>query len=85
MYPRANKERPRKRDDSPDTCHCNKAIPGETTIRLDNVVETNRRSLHQAERHHGEADLQTHPALWRRVLRYEAEDERTERSNEERG
>jgi hypothetical protein len=57
MDPRSDEERPRKRDDGPDTCDCNKAISCNATIRLDDVVEPDRWRLHETERHHCKTDL----------------------------
>jgi hypothetical protein len=83
MHPGPDEERPRKRDDSPDACNSDEAISRNATVRLDEIVETDRWRLHKAKGHHRKTNLQAHPAFWRRILRYEAEDKCTERGNEE--
>jgi hypothetical protein len=83
MDPCTNKEGPCKRDNSPDASDCDKAVSCDASIRLDEVVEANRRCLHETERHHGKTDLQANPASRRGVIRDESEHEGAYCSNRE--
>ena len=83
MDPIPNKERPSKRNNSSDTCHSNETVARDTVIRLDEVVEADRRRLHESESNHAGPELQADPPLGRGILSYKAEDERAACCDEE--
>jgi hypothetical protein len=83
MDPCADEECPRKRDDSPDASDCNKTVSCNAAIRLDDIVEANRRCLHETERHHSKTDLQANPACRRGMIRDETKHERAYCSDSE--
>lgn len=73
--PLADEERPGKANRCARRGDGDEAVTSKAAIRFNDIVEAHRWRLHETESDKAKSKLQTHPARWRGVLRYEAEDE----------
>ena len=73
--PLAHEEGPRKGDDGSRGGDHDEAVSSQGTIRIDEVVEADRRHLHEAKHDRAKAELKADPPQFRRVLRHDPKDD----------